>query len=214
MPKTLVAYVVIAGTILMNIAVEAANNDVVAAQQDSDDVAGIYRVLRASLSVNDCEKTGIAVEYASQFIRFSPQQEGYRSEVCDGEDLDELDCNTSHSVIRMDEQTKSGWQGFRYSARPGRAADGTPTCLLVSARRRINMLGNGVLHYERSDWSELVSDFQWECERDMARQYAEAQSLKCNTHIVLELQKEAPVESPVVETPVIPVVETPIIKEP
>jgi len=161
----------------------------------NDDISGVYRVLQASLSVNDCDKAGMQVEYASKFIRFIQQEEGYRSEVCDGEDMDDLDCNVSHSVIRMTEPTKTGWQGFRYSARLGVAADGTPTCLLASARRRINMQGNGVLHYERSDWSELVSDFQWECERGMAKEYAEAQSLKCNTHIVLELQKEATVIS-------------------
>jgi len=175
---------------LASCSIVAASTDDELVNNDDDEVTGVYRVLNASLSVNDCEKSGRSVDYASKFIRFSAVDEGYRSEVCDGDDLDELDCNVSHSVIGMQEQTKTGWQGFRYSARLGVAADGTPTCLLASARRRINLEGHGVLHYERSDWSELVSDFQWECERGMAKVYADAQSLKCNTHIVLELQKE------------------------
>ena len=155
----------------------------------SDEVSGVYRVTQARLSVNDCDNSGREVEYASKFIRLSAQADGFRSEVCDGDELDELDCTVTRSVIRMDEETKSGWQGFRYSARTGTAVDGTPTCLLATARRKIDMKGHGALHYERSDWSELVSDFQWECESDMAKQYADAQSLQCNTHIVLELEK-------------------------
>jgi len=183
-----ISVVTLVGMIVFGAQVNASSNDDL---DSDDDVAGVYRVTRASLSVNDCEKSGDQTSYASTYIRFTPQEQGYRSEVCDGDDLDDLDCNVSHSVIGMSEETKTGWQGFRYSARLGVAADGTPTCLLASARRRINRESNGVLHYERSDWSELVSDFQWECERGMAKTYAEAQSLKCNTHIVLELQKES-----------------------
>lgn len=161
-----------------------------AGEAPDDEMAGVYRVTRANLSVNDCEKAGRPIEYAGTFIRFSPQSEGYQSEVCDGDSLDELDCSAAHSAIRMTEALKDGWQGFRYSARPGVAKDGTPTCLLSTARRRIRQMGPGLLYYERSDWSELVSDFQWECETSMAKVYAEAQSLKCSTHIVLQLERE------------------------
>ena len=156
----------------------------------NDPLAGIYQVTRASLNEGQCDKEGVPTQYASRFLQISTLgEDGYRAAVCNGDSLDELECASDYNSTRMTEPLKSGWQGYSYTARPGVADDNTPLCRLYAARRKVIELGSGLIRYERTDWSETLSDFTAECDRDMARLYSESQSLKCATHIVIFAQK-------------------------
>lgn len=153
--------------------------------KDIDDLSGIYEVTHATLNEKDCEKTGDPIEYASKFLRItSNKSAGYSVSICNGEDLDELDCVGGYQSTRLQEQLKSGWQGYRYSARKVKSADNTYSCQLFSSRRRIVVMGKNYIRYERTDWMETLSDFTVECEQPMAELYDQSQSLKCSTHIV------------------------------
>lgn len=157
---------------------------------DDDSFAGIYRVTRASLNEDQCEKEGGPTEYASRFLRVDALgEDGYRASVCNGDALDELECSSGYHSTKMTEALKNGWQGYSYLARPGVAIDNTPRCALYAARRKVVEMGSGQIRYERTDWSETLADFSAECDRDMARLYSESQSLKCASHIVIFAEK-------------------------
>ena len=167
------------------------------AAQDNDEDApileGIYAISRATLNEKNCEKEGDTTEYASSYLSVSGlPSSGYNVAVCNGESLEELDCVGGYQSTDLNEPHANGWQGFRYNARPGIASDNTPLCRLYSARRKIVLMGSGFIRYERTDWTETLSDFIAECNRDMAKLYSDAQSLKCSTHIVLFATRVAP----------------------
>lgn len=153
--------------------------------KDVSDLSGIYEVTGATLNEKDCETTGNPIEYASKYLRVTADKSsGYTVSICNGDELDELDCAGGYQSTHLKEQLKSGWQGYRYSSRKVKSIDETDSCQLFSSRRRIIVMGKNYIRYERTDWMETLSDFKAECEQSMAELYDQSQSLKCSTHIV------------------------------
>jgi hypothetical protein len=155
-----------------------------------EDLSGIYEVTKASLNEKECEESGEPIYYASKFLRVtSNKSSGYNVSVCNGEELDEVDCVGGYQSTQLTEPFQSGWQGYRYSSRKVRSTNNTFQCQLFSSRRRVVSMGKDYVRYERTDWMETLSDFVSECERSMAKIYDQSQSLQCNTHIVIYAKK-------------------------
>lgn len=151
---------------------------------------GFYQVQKAWLSVNNCNTAGRPTHYASQFLRVAHiEQENnieYKVSTCDGEEIDELFCDGYKASTRLNVQSKYGIEGYHFTAKVAEAQDGTPRCDMTALRRRITPGKGGFIRYERTDWGTRVADYSYECTRDTAQLFFEAQSLHCSTHIVID----------------------------
>ena len=154
------------------------------------DLAGLYQVNQAYLNLTHCDTAGKPTDYASQFLRISATSKNenisYSVSTCNGDTIDELDCEGRSNRSRLDQISRHGIEGLRFSAREKTADDGSASCQLTALRRRILPGKGGFIRYERTDWGTTLADYQFECTRDTARLFYEAQSLNCSTHISID----------------------------
>jgi len=146
------------------------------------DLEGIYEVSQAFLNESHCDEDGRVVEYASRYFRVNKTEQGLNIAICNGQSLMELQCMGGYRSTNL-ESTGQRWSGYQYGSKRVGSLDHNPGCQLHAFRRTIIPMNGGLIRYERSDWSENMKDFIAECNEDMAAEYQQAQSLKCNSHI-------------------------------
>lgn len=153
---------------------------------------GFYQVQHAYLNTLNCSTPGKPTDYASQFLRISLSDDEtpiYKVSTCDGDDLDDLNCDGYRNTTTLNVSTNSGVEGYYFSARKGAAKDGTPQCYMTALRRRVIPEKGSYIRYERTDWGIVVDDYNYECTRKTAQLFFNAQSLQCSTHIVVDAVK-------------------------
>lgn len=159
---------------------------------ETDDKSGIYEVNQAFLNLKHCDVKGKPVDYASQYINLKKMfstNEKYRLSTCDGESLDEVVCNGRFNSSILERDADEGFTGYRFGAQKSTAKDGTPQCLLTALRRTFTPLKGEFIQYERADWGTLLADYAFECTDEMAKEFFEAQSLKCSSYIVIDARR-------------------------
>ena len=180
------SYLFLHVVMLMMVSLCANGSDVLA------DRLGYYQVNQAFLNVNNCNETGKPVFYASSYLQVMSYGENpvsYSVSSCDGDSVEDLQCDGNYRTTRLSVEFKGGMEGHYFSAREGIAKDKTPQCTFTALRRRVIPGKGGMLRYERTDWGVELADYKFECTREMAQTYFESQSMKCSTHIVINAIK-------------------------
>jgi len=155
---------------------------------ENDINPGIYEVSSAKLNLKHCNIAGKPINYASKFIKIKKLAVGNNKiqvSTCDGETLDEISCSGRYNSSTLELNQNSYFEGFRFGARRSFAKNGTPQCLLTALRRKVIPTKGDVIQYERADWGSTLADYTYECTREMAREFFEAQSLKCSSNITI-----------------------------